>query len=144
MIGFFEYQYLSFKKNNLSNLVALAAIDGHIHQDEIDYLFKVGKKYQLKTHQIQEILDQKEQLEVKIPEEHYQKVAILYDLIGMMLADHIIKDAEMDFCKSMFERFGYRADLVDEMIECFRKENGDFREWEKTVEKAKQYQIDSK
>ena len=42
MIGFFEYQYLKYKKNHLKNLVALAAIDGHVHKNEIDYLYKIG------------------------------------------------------------------------------------------------------
>jgi len=60
MIGFFEYQYLKYKKNNLKNLVAMAAIDGHIHEDEIAYLHKIGEKYQLKPQQIKKILENRE------------------------------------------------------------------------------------
>ena len=57
MIGFFEYQYLKFKKNHLKNLVALASVDGHIHEDEIAYLYKIGDKYQLKPQQIELLQD---------------------------------------------------------------------------------------
>jgi replication initiation and membrane attachment protein DnaB len=72
MIGFFEYQYLKFKKNHLKNLVALAAIDGHIHEDEIAYLYKIGEKYKLKPQQIKKIIDQKDVTEPEIPEPHHQ------------------------------------------------------------------------
>lgn len=130
MIGFFEYQYLKFKKNHLRNLVAMAAIDGHIHEKEIKYLYKIGEKYQLKPPQIKKILDQKENIEPEIPEPHHQKVALLYDLVGMMMADNIIEDAEMGFCKRMFQKFGYKELLIDEMIDLYRQGVDDTEVWE--------------
>lgn len=40
MIGFFEHQYLSYKKNHIRNLLALAKVDGHMHEKEVALLFK--------------------------------------------------------------------------------------------------------
>ena len=60
MIGFFEYQYLKFKKNHLRNLVALAKIDGHVDDTEIEFLYEIGKKYGLKEKQISEVLASEE------------------------------------------------------------------------------------
>jgi hypothetical protein len=48
MIGFFEHQYLSYKKNHIKNLLALSKADGHMHEKEVDMLFKIGKRYGLK------------------------------------------------------------------------------------------------
>ncbi len=141
MIGFFEYQYLKFKKNHLKNLVALAAIDGNIHQKEIDYLHKIGEKYQLKPQQIQKILDDKENIEPDIPETHHQKVALLYDLVGMMMADNVIEDAEMEFCKKMFKKFGYKDLLIDEMITLHQKGVNDVDIWEEFLEKAERFRL---
>lgn len=141
MIGFFEYQYLKFKKNHLKNLVALAAIDGHIHENEIEYLYKIGAKYQLKPQQIKKILDDKENIEPEIPENHHQKIALLYDLIGMMMADNVIEDAEMDFCKRMFRKFGYKEVLIDEMIELNRQGVSDTDIWEEFLEKTEHYRM---
>jgi len=141
MIGFFEYQYLKFKKNHLKNLVALAAIDGHIHQDEIDYLYKIGEKYQLKPQQIQKILDSKEEIEPEIPEQHHQKVALLYDFVGMMMADNVIEESEMDFCKKMFKKFGYKELLIDEMIDLYRQGVNDTDVWEEFLEKSEHYRM---
>lgn len=141
MIGFFEYQYLKFKKNHLTNLVALAAIDGSIHKDEIDYLYKIGEKYQLKPQQIKKILDEKKQIEPEIPEPHHQKVALLYDLIGMMMADNVIEESEMEFCKRMFKKFGYKDLLIDEMIDLYRQGIDDTDTWEEFLEKAEHYRL---
>ena len=137
MIGFFEYQYLKYKKNHLKNLVALASVDGHIHEDEIAYLYKIGKKYQLKPQQIKKILDQKEQIEPEIPEPHHQKVALLYDLVGMMMADNVIEDEEMEFCKKMFKKFGYKELLIDEMVDLHRQVVDNTDAWEEFLKRAK-------
>jgi uncharacterized tellurite resistance protein B-like protein len=141
MVGFFEYQYLSFKKNHLNNMVALAAVDGHIHEDEIKFLYKIGKKYRLKASQIEHILKNWEDVNPRIPDQHHQKVALLYDLVGMMLADNVIEDSEMDFCKRMFRRFGYKETLIDEMIQLYQKKIDDVDEWEEFLEKAEAFRM---
>ncbi len=141
MIGFFEYQYLKYKKNHLKNMVAMAAIDGHIHEEEIAYLYRIGEKYQLKSKQIKRILDNREEIEPEIPEHHHQKVALLYDLVGMMMADNIIEDAEVEFCKRMFRKFGYKDILIDEMIDLYRQGIDDTEVWEEFLERSETYKL---
>lgn len=136
MIGFFEYQYLKYKKNHLKNLVALAAIDGHIHENEIAYLYHIGEKYRLKPQQIKKIIDQKEIIEPEIPELHHQKVALLYDLVGMMMADNVIEDSEMEFCKRMFKKFGYKELLIFEMIDLYRQGVDNTEAWEEFLDRS--------
>lgn len=142
MIGFFEYQYLKFKKNHLINLVAMAAADGHIHEDEIAYLYKIGEIYKLKPQQIKKILDQKEKIKPSIPEQHHQRIAILFDLVGMMLADKVIEPTEMKFCKKMFHKCGYKEILIDEMIALTKIGVDDSDEWEEFLEKAETFRLD--
>lgn len=141
MIGFFEYQYLKYKKNHLRNLVAMAAVDGNIHENEIAYLYKIGEKYQLKPQQIKKILDEREKIEPSIPEHHHQKIALLYDLVGMMMADNVIEDSELEFCKNMFEKFGYKELLIDEMIDLYRQGIDDVDVWEQFLERAEVHRI---
>jgi len=141
MIGFFEYQYLKYKKNHLKNLVALAAVDGKIHKDEIEYLYKIGKKYNLKPQQIKKIIEQKETIVPDIPEPHHQKIALLYDLVGMMMADNIIEDAEMEFCNKMFKKFGYQETLIYEMINLYQLGVDDTDAWEDFLIKSESQKI---
>ncbi len=141
MIGFFEYQYLKYKKNHLKNLVAMAAADGHIHEDEIKFLYKIGEKYGLKPKQIEKILENPEQTEPEIPADHHQKVALLYDLVSMMMADNVIDDKEMEFTREMFNKFGYKELLIDEMIDLYRQGVDDAEIWEEFLEKAEHYRM---
>jgi uncharacterized tellurite resistance protein B-like protein len=60
MIGFFEHQYLSYKKNHIKNLLALAKVDGHMHETEEALLYKIGKRYGLKDRQVKELVDSNE------------------------------------------------------------------------------------
>ncbi len=141
MIGFFEYQYLKFKKNHLRNLVALAKADGIVHEEEVKFLYKVGEKYGLKERQIKTIVESDKTFEPFIPNGHEQKVGMLYDIVGMMLADQKIEPSEMEFCENMFRKFNYKSDLIKRMIKLYKKEVKDNEEWEGFLEEAKFYML---
>lgn len=121
MIGFFEHQYLSYKKNHIKNLLALAKSDGHMHEKEIELLFKIGKRYGLKNRQIQELIDSKEQFEIIVPDNHNDKMNLLYDLILMVYADEVVNKHEVEFCQDMANRFGLKKELVEWLLREFRK-----------------------
>ena len=48
MMGFFEHQYLSYKKNHIKNLLALAKADGHMHPKEEALLYKIAEQVWIK------------------------------------------------------------------------------------------------
>ncbi len=142
MIGFFEYQYLKFKKSHLQNLVALARADGYFHEDEKKFLFDIGLKYKLKPQQVQQIIESKETSELIIPETSEKKIALLYDTVGMMLADGVIDDREMEFCRNLFKRFRFNEVLIDEMVEKWNTGNAeDPEQWEIFLDQAMKHII---
>ena len=141
MFGFFEYQYLKFKKNHLKNLAALAAIDGHIHESEIAYIHKIGEKYLLKPRQIKRILENQQEIQSEIPTEDPQKVAMLFDLVGMMMADDVVDEAEMTFCKQMFKKLGYKDSLIKEMIKLNKDGVEDAEAWEVFLQQTESYKL---
>ena len=145
MIGFFEYQYLKFKKSHLKNLVALAKADGHFHDQEKEFLFKMGIKYQLKPKQVEKILESEEPVELMMPDTLHQKIALLYDTVGMMMADGVIDEREMVFCRKMFRKFGFKDELIHDMIEQARRNAlDDLEAWEAYVEHTKHFMLESK
>lgn len=140
MIGFFEYQYLKFKKSHLQNLVALARADGYFHEDEKKFLFEIGLKYKLKPQQVQQIIESEETSDLIIPETSEKKIALLYDTVGMMLADGVIDDREMEFCQNLFKRFNFKEALIDEMVKKWSKGNTEEPEqWDIFLEQAMKY-----
>ncbi len=116
MQGFFEHQYLSYKKSHLANLVKLAAADGTIDDVEIDFLHKIGKKYGLKSIHVEMMLVNTEQIELYIPDDFDTRIDLLFDLVGMMLADGVIDEKEADFCEQLAAKYGYKAAIIQELV----------------------------
>jgi uncharacterized membrane protein YebE (DUF533 family) len=119
MIGFFEHQYLSYKKGHIRNLLALANVDGHMHEKEVELLFKIGKRYGLKSRQVQELIDSSEKFKLVVPDNHNDKMNLLYDLILMVYADDVVDKDEIKFCEDAVEQFGMRKSLVKWLIDEF-------------------------
>ena len=137
MIGFFEHQYLSFKKNHLRNLIALAKSDGHLHPDEEKLIYKIGDKYGLKDRQIASLLRSDKKTDLHIPEKHDDKMDQLYDVIMMVYADGVVEDSEIDFCNELVEHFGYQEEIVGWLISIFDQGNIPTQpEWEDLKKEA--------
>ncbi len=123
MIGFFEHQYLSFKKNHLRNLIALAKTDGNLHKDEEKMIYKLGEKYGLKDRQVASLLRSNKALDLYIPESDTEKMDQLYDVVMMVYADGVVEDSEVEFCEDMVDKFGYKKEIVAWLIKLFDQGN---------------------
>jgi uncharacterized membrane protein YebE (DUF533 family) len=121
MLGFFEHQYLSYKKNHIKNLLALAKADGHMHPKEEALLYKIAKRYGLKDRQVKELVDAEEKYEVNVPDNHHDKMNLLYDLVLMVYADDVVDQHEIKFCEQAVKNFGMKKELVNWLLEEFEK-----------------------
>lgn len=117
MLGFFEHQYLSYKKDHIKNLLALAKADGHVHEKEQKMLFKIGKRYGLKDRQIQTLMDSDEKFEVNVPNNHHDKMNLLYDLMLMVYADGVVEKKEIAFCEDVVKKFGMKKEVVKWLLD---------------------------
>ena len=122
MKGFFENQYLSYKKNHIKNLLALAKADGFVHEKEQKMLFKIGKRIGLKDRQVQELIDSKEKFTVNVPDNFRDQMNVLYDIMQMVWADGVVEKSEIAFCEEMVKKFGLKKDIVKWLLnEVFEK-----------------------
>jgi len=121
MIGFFEHQYLSYKKNHIKNLMALARIDGHVHAKEEKLLFKIARRYGLKDRQTKELIESKEKYTVNVPDNHNDKMDLLYDLLLMIYADGVVDKNEIEFFEDAVKRFGFKKETVKWLLSLFDK-----------------------
>ncbi len=139
MIGFFEHQYLSYKKNHIKNLLALAKADGVMHPKEEALLFKIGKRYGLKDRQVRLLMETKEKFEMTVPDNHNDRMNLLYDLILMVYADDVIDKHEIDFCEEAVKRFGMKKQLVSWLLSEFERGTPPPPdEWEEIKREAKE------
>lgn len=117
MNGFFEHQYLAYKKNHIKNLLALAKADGHVHEKEVKTLIKIGKRYGLKERQVKELIDSKEKYEVNVPDNFNDKMDILFDLTLMVWADGVVEKKEIEFCEGLVKKFGLKKGVVHWLLD---------------------------
>lgn len=121
MIGFFEHQYLSYKKNHIRNLLALAKADGHIHPKEEKLLFRIGKRYGLKDRQIKALIESDEAHTVNIPDNHNDKMNLIYDLLLMIHADEKVVLDEVAFFEDAVNKFGMKKEMVSWLLRMFEE-----------------------
>lgn len=139
MIGFFEHQYLSYKKSHIKNLLALAKVDGAMHPKEEALLYRIGKRYGLKDRQIKQLIDLDEKFEVTVPDNHHDRMNLLYDLILMVYADDVVDAHEVEFCEEAVTQFGMKKELVEWLLSEFdRGTPPPPDEWEEIKQEAKQ------
>jgi len=119
MIGFFEHQYLKYKKAHVRNLVALANVDGHIHSSELKFIQKIGKKYGLKPRQIDSLVERRDDWEIEIPKHPEESLDQMYDLILMVYADGKVDNKELEFCSHMLKGMGFKVELLKIILELF-------------------------
>ena len=117
MIGFFEHQYLSYKKNHIKNLLALSKADGHMHEKEEEVLYEIGRRYGLKDRQIKTLIDSNEAYEVIVPDNFNDKMNVLYDMVLMVYADGVVESKEIDFCEDVVKKFGMKKDMVRWLVD---------------------------
>jgi uncharacterized membrane protein YebE (DUF533 family) len=122
MHGFFEHQYLSYKKNHIKNLLALAKADGFVHAKEQKMLLKIGKRLGLKDRQVKELMESKENFSVIVPDNFYDKMNVLFDVMQMVWADGVIEKKEIAFCEGLVKKFGMKKGIVQWLLnEVFEK-----------------------
>lgn len=140
MIGFFEHQYLSYKKNHIRNLLALARADGNLHPKEEQLLFRIGRRYGLKDRQIQTIVDSTEPHMIDIPDNHNDKMNLIYDLLLMVHADEKVVSNEVAFFEDAVSRFGMKKEMVTWLLSEFKHKGMPPipEDWEQIKEEARE------
>ena len=122
MKGFFENQYLSYKKNHIKNLLALAKADGFVHEKEQKMLFKIGKRIGLKDRQVKELMDSKEKFSINVPDNFRDQMNVLFDIMQMVWADGVVEKSEIAFCENLVKKFGLKKEIVKWLLqEVFEK-----------------------
>src|SRR5690606_36993851 len=98
MFGIFENDADKKIKTHLTNLGALAKIDGHVDSTELNFIVAIGQKNGLKPEEVKTIVANADALKFEMPKNDSDRFDQIFDLVEMMLADGIVDDNEMDFC----------------------------------------------
>ena len=116
MFNFFENDQIKKLKSHLTNLSALAKVDGHVDSAEMNYILSIGRKNGMKEDEVRTIVANSASVKLDVPKNDSERFDQIYDLVEMMLADGIVDDNEMDFCIEMATKLGFRKAIVGVLV----------------------------
>lgn len=116
MFGFFESEETKKIKTHLTNLAALAKVDGHMDASEMDFIIAIGKRHGIKAVDVRNLLSNSKKVVPNLPTNDSERFDQIFDLVDMMLADGIVDENEMDFCIQMAARLGFKKSVVGVLV----------------------------
>ncbi|WP_299754194.1 TerB family tellurite resistance protein [uncultured Pontibacter sp.] len=116
MFGFFESEETKRLKSHISNLGALAKVDGHLDPSEMKFIIAIGQKHGLKPNEVRDLLTDVNVKAPQLPTNDSERFDQIYDLVEMMLADGIVDENEMDFCINMAAKLGFKKSIVGVLV----------------------------
>jgi hypothetical protein len=108
-------------KSHMRNLIEIAAADGHLTSEEQKLLEYAAYKNNISKAELKTIQADASKVTFEVPGSEKDKFFQLYDLVHMMAVDKEIHNEELRLCEIFAIKFGYRKEVVREMVEMIRK-----------------------
>jgi hypothetical protein len=75
----------------------------------------------MKDRQVQTLIDSDEHFTINVPDNHNDKMNLLYDLVLMVYADDVVDQHEIQFCEEAVSQFGMKKELVSWLLGEFKR-----------------------
>ena len=115
-MSWFEGKDAKVRKSHIKDLIALAAADGHIDKEEMDFISVVAAGWEITPKELKELLENPQKVKFIVPETQEKRLMALMDLVFLMMIDGEIHQNEMDFCQSIAPSHGFPPSEIPKMI----------------------------
>lgn len=115
-MSIFSKMDLEHKRNILKIIANLAAKDGQLLENEVQFLYQVGKSFHFTIDDIKSIVKETSLHHISIPKSEQDRMNVLYYLLFMMKADNDVNQKEINMVKRLGFKLGFRSQLVEDMI----------------------------
>ena len=109
------------KLEHFANIVAVAASDGKITDEEFELLKERAIEYGLSESDINKLIDSAESLEFIIPMNDIEKEEQLSEAVLMSMIDGDVDGNEYDICLKIAEKLGFDEKYLNYIIELSKK-----------------------
>ncbi|MDN5205209.1 hypothetical protein QQ008_27745 [Fulvivirgaceae bacterium BMA10] len=107
---------LDARKSYIAVLLMLAEADDKDHANEERFINDVADRLDLTPEDVNEIDKHPENLVFSFPKTEVERMNLLYHLLFLMKIDGSVDPKEKELCHELGFRFGFRAEMVDELI----------------------------
>jgi uncharacterized tellurite resistance protein B-like protein len=108
-------------KSHMRNLIEIASADGSLGSEEQRLLEYAALRNNISNTELKQIQANASKVRFAIPGSEKDKFNQLYDLVHMMSVDKNLHGEELRLCEIFAIKFGYRKEVVREMIDIIRQ-----------------------
>lgn len=108
-------------KSHMRNLIEIAAADGTFGSEEQKLLEFAALRNNISAQELKDIQANVAKVRFEVPASEVTKFSQLYDLVHMMSVDQNIDGEELWLCEIFAIKFGYRKEIVRELIQLIRQ-----------------------
>lgn len=108
-------------RSHMRNLIEIAGADGNLGIEEQRLLEYAAQRNNISSTELKTIQQDSSKIRFEVPRSKEERFFQLYDLVHMMSVDKNIHPEELRLCEIFAIRFGYRKEVVREMIEMIRQ-----------------------
>ena len=105
----------------MRNLIEITAADGSLGEEEQRLLEYAAIRNNISREELKRIQENPDKVPFVVPGSEQGKFTQLYDLVHMMSVDLNIHPEELRLCEIFAIKFGYRKEVVRQMIELIRQ-----------------------
>ena len=102
--------------DHFKNLVAVSVADGHLDDDEREFLEERAEELGLPADDVKNIIDNADKLEFVVPDDEEDREEQLADIVFMSMVDGTIEDKEYALCLDIANRLELKKSDLDEVI----------------------------
>lgn len=104
------------RMNHMLNLLSVACADGKLEQSEVDMIVKIGARIGISSDELKRVIERPDSIKFTAPENDYERIALLYDMVLVMLVNGDIDEEEEIYCKNMAMKFGLSPKIIDLLV----------------------------
>ncbi len=100
------------------NLINLAAVDQKFTDEEIDFLIEIANRYNIPSEEFETALTgiREGMIEVKLPENHDDRVKLMKEMIRLMAVDGELAENEKRLCAQASAGMEFTSQQFDELL----------------------------
>jgi uncharacterized tellurite resistance protein B-like protein len=121
--SYFESGETTQDKGHVKNLVLLAQADGHVSDEELILIHRIGRHVGLTYRQIGEIIDEPNKYSVIPPVSKVERMEHMAHMVDLIQIDGVIDEKEMSLIAKFAVQIGFedvQDGHVDEVLEMLR------------------------
>lgn len=109
--------FKSRNRDHFAAIVRIALADGVISEEEKAFIDRLAIHLEIEDEEKASILENSDQHPINPPTTKQGRLERLYDLVRMVLADHIADEAEKQLMKRMVVGLGFPTDQIEPLID---------------------------